>query len=487
MANVCLIYPRDINLNFFPLGLGYVASYIKSQGHNVTFLDIKDNDFDLLDHPKVQEADIIGVSITTPQLRFAQKIFKKLKNDRPDLPIVAGGIHPSYFKQKFLEENNIDYIVYGEGEITMNELCNAIDSKKTDMSDIRGLIYRNGDQISINLPRELIPDLDEMPFPARELVNYDTYLQPPGLIRGVWTERSANLSTSRGCPGRCTYCGVNYLYNKMYRRRTVDSVISEIEFMIKEHNIDSLYFMDDTFLMNTEWIEEFSDKFIAKKFNIKFSCYGRVETVNEKILRAVKRAGCVQVEYGVESGSVPVLKAIKKNVDINKIKDALRLTKKIGLRAQASFIFGFPDDKIENLMDTINLVADLDIDFSTAYFATPYPASELYEQAIKEDRIIENDMSKWYVRANKIWRVNLDHHTLEVYRNKFLKQVRWNNIMFFFKNPKFLFNLSIFALKNIDAVYGAIKDSIKYKSFDDAGYYFYAHLTKGQETRNLIR
>ena len=110
-----------------------------------------------------------------------------------------------------LEENNIDYIVYGEGEITMNELCNAIDSKKTDMSDIRGLIYRNGDQISINLPRELIPDLDEMPFPARELVNYDTYLQPPGLIRGVWTERSANLSTSRGCPGRCTYCGVNYL------------------------------------------------------------------------------------------------------------------------------------------------------------------------------------------------------------------------------------------------------------------------------------
>ncbi|MCK5510458.1 radical SAM protein [Candidatus Parcubacteria bacterium] len=487
MANVCLIYPRDINLNFFPLGLGYIASFLKQKGHNVIFLDLSEKDFYLLKDPKVFNADIVGISITTPQLGMSEKIIKILKSMNSKLPISVGGIHPSFFKDKFLKDyKDVDYVVYGEGEETTRELCDYIDGKIKDINMIDGLIFRMNEKIIINKPREMISDLNSLPFPARELVNYETYLKPPGLIRGIWTKRSANISTSRGCPGRCTYCGVNYIFNRSYRRRSTDNVISEIDFLVREYNIDGLYFMDDTFLMNTEWIEEFTKKFIAKKYNITWSCYGRVDTVNERILKAIKKAGCVQVEYGIESGSKGVLKRIQKNTDIDKIKQAIKMTKENKLRALGSFIFGFVEDTEEDLQESIDLARELNLDFSAAFFATPYPASEIYKQAVLEDRIIEKDLSKWYVRNNNIWRVNLSKEAITKYRNKFLKETRFNNLTFFLKDPKLFFNLIFFVIKNYDAIFKAIKQSFKARSFDDIGYYFYTYLSKDLEIRNKI-
>lgn len=487
MAKVCLIYPRDINLNFFPLGLGYIASFLKQKGHNVVFLDLSEKDLHLLENPKVFKADIAGISITTPQLGMSEKIIKILKKLNAKLPIVAGGIHPSFFKEKFLEDyKDVDYVAYGEGEVTMNELCDFWDGKIKDINLIDGLIFRSGKKIIANKPREMISDLNFLPMPARELVNYETYLQPPGLIRGIWTARSANITTSRGCPGRCTYCGVNYIFNRSYRRRTVDNVIAEIDFLVKEYKIDGLYFMDDTFLMNTEWIEEFSEKFIAKKYDIIWSCYGRVDTVNERILKAIKKAGCVQVEYGIESGSRGVLKRIQKNTDIERIKKAVKMTKENKLRALGSFIFGFVEDTESDLQESIDLARELNLDFSAAFFATPYPASEIYEQAVAEDRIIEKDLSKWYVRNNNIWKVNLDSEVIAKYRNKFLKETRFNNFTFFLKSPKLLINLIFFIIKNYDAFYKAIVQSLKIRSFDDLGYYFYTYLSKDLEARNKI-
>ncbi|MBI4709155.1 MAG: B12-binding domain-containing radical SAM protein [Candidatus Portnoybacteria bacterium] len=214
MANVCLIYPRDTNLNFFPLGLGYVASFLKKNGHNVIFLDLTESDLSILQDERLRKVDIFGLSITTLQLKISEKIINILKQRYPEKPIMVGGIHPSFFKDKFFDEYNIDFIVYGEGEMTANELCCAIDKGVEDFSSIDGLVFKKDDQIIINKPRALIENLDDLPFPSRELVNYETYLQPPGLIRGIWTRRSANITTSRGCPGRCTYCGVNYIFNQ---------------------------------------------------------------------------------------------------------------------------------------------------------------------------------------------------------------------------------------------------------------------------------
>ena len=289
MAKVCLIYPRDINLNFFPLGIGYVASSLSQKGHDVTLLDITEDDLPVLDRLADNRPDIVALSITTPQLKMAAAVLEHVRRIVPGVPLAAGGIHPSYFKETFLDDFNIDYVIYGEGEETMCELCDAIGKTSSYISRVNGLVFRdeNG-KIVINPPRKLIGDLNIIPFPAREMVNYGTYLTPPGIIRGLWTERCGNITTSRGCPGRCTYCGVNYLYGNTYRRRTVDNVLEEIDLLVSRYNIDGLYFMDDTFLMGTQWIEEFAVKFSARKYNLKWSCYGRVDTVNEKILRAIK-------------------------------------------------------------------------------------------------------------------------------------------------------------------------------------------------------
>ena len=487
MAKVCLIYPRDINLNFFPLGIGYVAASLIKNNHDVTLLDIAERDLNLLNKLKVHKPDIVGISIVTPQLKLAEMAINRIKNVMPDVPIVAGGIHPSYFKDEFLSEFNVDYVVYGEGEGTMCELCESLKHDSGNLSHIYGLVFkdRNG-KIIINPPRKLIENLDSLPFPARELVNYNTYLQPPGLIRGIWTNRCGNITTSRGCPGRCTYCGVNYLWGDTYRRRSVDNVLEEIDLMVSKYDLDGLYFMDDTFLMGSKWIEEFSEKFITRKYDFKWACYGRVDTVNEGMLKAVKRAGCVQVEYGIESCSERVLNKIKKRTNFKQISESIKMTKDIGIRALGSFIFGFPDDSIADLKETITSSSKIGLDFVTCYFATPYPGSEFYEQAVKENRILEHNMSNWYVRNNNIWKVKLDQETLLAYRNMFLKTHRYNNILFFLKNPGFLIKLLLFMLKNYNALLKSVARIIKERCFDDFGYYFYTYLSANLNSRNKL-
>lgn len=487
MAKACLVYPRDLNLNFFPLGIGYIASSLMRRGHEVTLLDITEDDMRLLDNFTEYRPDIFGISITTSQLKLAKEAVRRIRSIAPGVPIAAGGIHPSYFKETFIDRFDVDYVVYGEGEETMCELCGAIGGGKKDKTLINGLVFRDASgKTVVNPPRDLIGDLDSIPFPARELVNYETYLQPPGIIRGIWTNRCANITTSRGCPGRCTYCGVNYIYGKAYRRRSVDNVLKEIDLLVSRYAIDGLYFMDDTFLMNSGWITEFAEKFIARKYGIKWSCYGRVDTVNEGMLRAIKEAGCVQVEYGIESCSDKVLRRIKKKTNFVQISEAVKLTKKNGIRALGSFILGFLEDSVEDMADSIRLASTLKLDFVMCFFATPYPGSELYEDAVRENRILESDMSKWYVRNCGIWKVGLDEKTIAYYRNRLLRSYRFRNLLFFIKNPAYLARLFFFMARNCKALFAAIVRTVKEGSPDDFGYYFYICLSANLKNRNIM-
>jgi len=176
MAKICLIYPRDLNMHFFPIGLGYIAAFLKEKGHQVIFLDISKNDLPLLQNPQIVGCDLIGLSITTPQLGLAEKVINILKGARKELPIVAGGVHPSFFKGQLIQDLNIDYVIYGEGELTLNELVNALQQNKDHLSSINGLVFKEEKEIITNPPREVIPDLDILPFPARDLVNFESYL-----------------------------------------------------------------------------------------------------------------------------------------------------------------------------------------------------------------------------------------------------------------------------------------------------------------------
>jgi anaerobic magnesium-protoporphyrin IX monomethyl ester cyclase len=478
----CLIYPRDLNLNFFPLGLGYVGAFLKEKGHDVTFLDLTKHDMGLLSRLKSNPPDIAGLSITTPQLSLARTIIRAIRALLPTTKIVAGGIHPSYFKDRFIQENDVDFVVYGEGEHTMDELCRSLSGG--DFSPIKGLVYKKGDRVVVNAPRELVSDLDSLPAPLREAVNYETYLQPPGLIRGLWTKRSANLSTSRGCPGRCTYCGVNYLWGDTYRRRSTDNVLREIDALVERYNVDGLYFMDDTFLMNERWVREFCEKLAARPYRLRWSCYGRIDSVTENMLGAIRGAGCVQVEYGIESCSDRILTAIDKKVTVRQIEDVVRMTKKTGLRVLGSFVMGLPEEDAQDLEQSIETASSLNLDFATCYFATPYPGSRLFERALAENRIEQTDLSKWYIRNAGIWKVNLDPDTLIKYRSQFLKKYRLRNILFFVKNPAFILRLMCLFAVNLGALSKAIFDSLKIRSPDDLGYFFYAHMTAGLNGRN---
>ncbi|KMY68320.1 hypothetical protein AAU61_01060 [Desulfocarbo indianensis] len=485
MARVCLIYPRDIGLNFFPLGIGYIAAYLAQKGHQVRILDITQSELKLLLELPRSEVDIIGLSITTPQLALAQNIIHLLREHFPGTPIVVGGIHPSYFKETFLDENDADYLVYGEGEVTMDELCQAIDRGGTQIKDIQGVVYRQGSKSVINPPRPVIGDINQLPLPLREAVNYSAYLQPPGLIRGIWTQRCANLTTSRGCPGQCSYCGVNYIYGRRYRRRSVDNVLAEIDILVERYNVDGLYFMDDTFLLNTNWVEEFCHKLVQRNYCLRWSCYGRVDTIRESMIEAAKQAGCVQIEFGIESGSPAILKRIKKGTSLEQIQAAVNMAHDHGIRALGSFIIGFAEDTEEECQETVELAGKLGLDFTTCYYATPYPGSQIYEEAVKNDCLLEHDFSKWYVRTPNIWRVKLTPEKLVKNRLALLKSCRLRNSIFFMRSPSLMFRMAWLLATHPVALARSILDSMRNRCFDDLGYYFYTHLEGGLGGRNL--
>lgn len=472
---ICLIYPRTINLDFFPLGIGYIAGVLEEKGHEVYLFDATRED-NFTDTLKGIRPGLIGISVTTPAAGLTNYFINNIKNILPHTPIVCGGIHPSVFKEQFLKEMGIDFVIYGEGENTISELCEKLQNPDGDISAIQGLIYRRNGSVYKNQPRALISDLDTIAFPARHKVNFKRYLCPPGVIRGVWLERSTNIMTSRGCYGECVYCSSNYLFERKIRRRSVDNVIKEIELLANNYNIDGLFIMDDTFLINKKWIFEFVEKLKTKKFKIKWTCYGRVDSVSEDMLKAIKEAGCIQVEFGVESCSNRILTEIKKGTNVDQIRNAFEIARKSKLRTLGNFMIGFPTETVEEIEETINISKAINPDFATCYYATPYPGSEFYEYSVKENLILERDFSKWYVRDSNIWKSDIPWDKLQYLRRKFLRNFRRKNIYFFIRNYRYLFKLLLLLLKNPYALYLALRDSlIRYRCIDDFLYSFMSY------------
>jgi radical SAM superfamily enzyme YgiQ (UPF0313 family) len=237
--------------------------------------------------------------------------------------------------------------------------------------------------------------------------------------------------------------------------------------------------MDDTFLIDRKWIAEFSEVFKKKKFGIKWSCYGRADTVSKEMFKMIKDAGCIQVEFGVESGSDRVLSYIKKGMTINDIKRVFSLAKGSGLRTLGMFMMGFPTETKEEVEETIRKAKEINPDFATCYYATPYPGSEFYEYVRKNGLITDNDYSNWYVRNVGIWKADLPWSQLVKLHVKFLKTFRVKNTYFFIKNYRFLFRLLVLVLSDPSACVSAFKDVIfKYKCFDEFLYSFLAHRRK---------
>lgn len=397
---IAFIYPGDRKQIFFqpPLSLGYLASYAMKYGgyseKDVRIIDENAGD-DVVGTIAEFRPDIIGITTTTPVYPRARELAKRIKGLDRNIPIIIGGPHVTAVPETTMDEKCFDAVVMREGEKSTLELLKLYEKSSeltgVGLSEINGIAYFDGKSVRINKGAEFIKDLDSIPFPARSLMKMDFYLKPKNyIIRGV-IGRITQMMSSRGCPYDCIYCSNNLTWKRKVRYFSPEYVVSEVEHVVKTYGVEGIYFIDDTFCADRGRMKRICELLIEKGLNRKtfYSCQLRANLVDKDMLRWLKDSGCIQVEYGFESGSERVLKRLKKNtVTVEQNKRAALLTHEAGLRTLGNFIIGAPGETIEDIRKTEQFYKEAPLDFITLSILTPYPGTEVWND-IKDSRKFE--------------------------------------------------------------------------------------------------
>lgn len=405
------LFRININSSFErcpPLGLGYLASNCIHHNFNVELIDLDIEHLtshDLSRKISILRPKLIGISCLSPLVSIVIKLTRFLK-EKFNIPIVLGGPHTNIDPESLLNENSIDFLIRGEGEIPIVELLNYIIKKEGELKNIKNLSFKRDDKIIHNPLRELKSNLDEYPFPNRSLFKTDLYFNP--FTRG---KRFFTLITSRGCPFRCIFC--NPIYRKS-RKRSVKNVIEEIKKEVKYNKIHNFEIFDETFNFPPDWVIKFCNEIIKSKLKISFRIRCRPDLiVSEEMTQKLKDAGCYIISLGIESANDKTLEFLKKIYNSAQIKKAIELIKNAKIKIHGFFILGTPTETKREMLNTINFAIGSKIDFAIFALLTPFPGTELYEMANKRG---------WWDDKNK-----LDYSDLFGQINPILKHPELSN------------------------------------------------------------
>ncbi len=367
---------NDVAACWPSLGLAYIAAVLERAGHSVKYLDYSAEHYTVGDTAlalgRYQEKfDFIGLTATTPLIDNALAIAGQAKEIFSDVKIVIGGVHASVLPDEVMANPAVDFVVIDEGEETMLELVNG-----REVSQILGLCYKQGGQVIKNDLRPLIPDLDKIPSPAYHLLPMDKYYPSVGFYKRL---PAMVLLGTRGCFGRCTFC--YRAFRGVARKRSAENIINEIKILQRDYGIKEFSFYDDTFTLFKDVVKEFCDIIEKEKIDITWSCFTRADKIDEDLLRAMKRAGCHSILFGVESADEQILKNIKKGISLDKIIEAVKLARRVGIETRAGFMIGNQGETEETIKKTIDFAIKLDPDEVQFNIATAYPGTELFAWA----------------------------------------------------------------------------------------------------------
>jgi len=375
MTKILLINPpSELKNPVLPLGLASIAAYLQEKQVDVSVIDAwaEKLSFNKLSQQVTQnQADIIGIYMLSPRYDQAKKTIEVCRQSLPNSIIVAGGPHTSAMPIETLNEiPELDVCVIGEGEKTMYELT----TKK--LSEVNGIAYRNKNgKLVLTQLREYIKDLDNLPFPSRDLFPLEKYKPAPPMAR---KESCYTMITSRGCPYQCTYCSKD-VFKDVYRTLSPKRVCDEIEELITKYKAEEIPFLDDDFSMNIKRAEAICDEIIKRKLKFRWSCSTRVDQVNEQLLKKMKQAGCWLICYGVESGNQKILNSINKGFTIDQVISSFEMTRKIGILTLSSFMVGLPNETKETIQETFNLVKKIKPNFISCSMLMVFPGSRLFK------------------------------------------------------------------------------------------------------------
>jgi len=400
--NILLINPPTENLvrtfapdslteemGFYPpMGLLYIAASAKKIHGDRFHIEVLDTQVERMGYSQIEKTiaqkrpDIVGISCMTFLLLDALKVARIVKKVNPQSHVVFGGTHPTIYPKEMVSQPEVDSIIVGEGEYAFSELLDAL-ANGIGLSGIKGVGFKQNGTVVINPRREFIQNLDNLPFPDRDLVPGRKYYN----LLGKGKEFMTSLLTSRGCPFKCTFCTKKD--GSVCRMRSPENVVTEIEECISK-GITDFDIIDDTFTLNRKRVLAIADLIIDKKFKITMDLRSRVDTVDQELLDRVAQAGCNRIRFGVESGDIGVLKNLKKGISLEQVRNAFKMAKKAGIVTFAYFMLGSPGETEKEIKSSIALAKELNPDFVQFLITTPFPATELYTSG-REKGVLKGD------------------------------------------------------------------------------------------------
>lgn len=403
-----------------PIGLEYVASTLKNEGYNTEILMQTEPYNQFLKKIVSCDPDVVGFSCMTYNINTGLSIARKLKEKNHKIVTIFGGEHPSV-DFSIAKKNEVDFIVYKEGENTIKELLSQIFTGKPKVEEIRGIIYYDGSQIKINPPGERIKDLDKLPFPLRKkeiiekCVDHGIAYPAPSEQRG-----HIMVSYSRGCPFNCSFCSSPYMWDRKLTYRTPSNVLDEIESCIEEFGTNYVFFADFTFNANKKKVHELCKEIKKRRSDLNWACQARADLADEEFIKDIAEAGCRRISFGVESLDDYSLKKLNKKENFEQVINAFELANHYGILTRASYILGFPWQTRKDMEEIKKRIKIIPTDELRMTFYTLFPGTrdwENYKELLLADDWSLFDNDHVTVRTKD----NMQVEEIENYRKEILK------------------------------------------------------------------
>jgi anaerobic magnesium-protoporphyrin IX monomethyl ester cyclase len=395
-----VVYDNDSFIHWFPQGMGYIAAVLVKEGFDVEIYS-QDKfhwpEAHLTEYLDKNSFDVVGVGVIAGyyQYRKIKKISKAVNKSKNRPFYVIGGHGPSPEPAFFIKQTGADAVVLGEGEITIVELLKAVAEQRT-LTAVKGIAFKNGDDVIINNPRELIQDIDDIPFPAYDLFPMDYYrlLRMPHCVNSDFIML---MLSGRGCTFECNFC---YRMDKGFRPRSSESIIEEVKLLKQKYGITYIAFSDELLMSSAERTLTLCNAFIKANLGIKWYCNGRLNYAKPDVLALMKKAGCVFVNYGIEAMDDTVLRNMRKALSTNQIIKGIEATLAAGISPGFNIIFGNIGDNKVTLEKGVEFLLKYDdgAQQRTIRPVTPYPGSPLYYDAIKKGLL--KDIEDFYERKH---------------------------------------------------------------------------------------
>jgi radical SAM superfamily enzyme YgiQ (UPF0313 family) len=385
-----------------PLGLLYIATFLKQNNFEVSVLDATNQTSlqDIVSWVKREDPDFLGFSTLSSSGRAAAIIAEKVKEMNPNITIALGNYHATFNAERILKKYPfIDLIVRSEGELTCLEIANSLEKGK-EIKDVRGIAFREGDKIVFTPDRELIKDLDKLPFPDRSLLNVEYRSALAGL--NVATKRFTSMVSSRGCPFNCTYCACSLLAQRRWRPRSPENIFEELE-MLYNQGFRQIIFVDDNFALNQKRVIELCHLMKKNRIEMDWVCDARVDYISADALKAMAKTGCRIIYFGMESANQRILDFYNKGITPSQSIAATKAARKAGIDIiVGSFIVGAPDETREEIENTFNFAQRLDIDVPLFHPLELHPGTPLWADLSSQGILNEDEHWEKGVYASDI-------------------------------------------------------------------------------------